>query len=54
MHGLATFEHYLDSFNITPEVVLEKGFLKSPPDFYSFIAESEGKVAGMIIYYLLP
>ena len=54
MHGLATYEHYLDSFNITPEVVLEKGFLKSPPDFYSFIAESEGKVAGMIIYYLLP
>ena len=53
MHKLAIFERYIDIFNITPAVVLEKGFLKSPPDFYSFIAEAEGKVAGMIVYYFL-
>ena len=54
MHELAIFERYIDAFNITPDVVLEKGFLKSPPDFYSFIAEAEGMVAGMIVYYFLP
>lgn len=54
MHELAIFERYIDAFNITPGVLLEKGFLKSPPDFYSFIAEAEGQIAGMIVYYFLP
>ncbi len=55
MHDLAVFEKYIDSFKITPEIVLEKGFKKSPPDFYSFVAEIEdGKLAGMIVYYFLP
>ena len=54
MHELAVFEKYIDIFKISPEAVLEKGFLKSPPDFFSFIAEADGKVAGMIVYYFLP
>jgi len=56
MKELAVFEKYIDSFAITPEVVLEKGFRKSPPDFYSLVAEDTGSdvLAGMLVYYLLP
>ncbi|STY59980.1 Uncharacterised protein [Mannheimia haemolytica] len=39
MQKLAVFEHYIDSFAITPEVVMESGFRKSPPDFYCLVAE---------------
>lgn len=56
MKELAIFEHYIDSFAITPEIVREKGFQKSPPDFYCLVAEDQesGKIAGMLVYYFLP
>jgi GNAT superfamily N-acetyltransferase len=56
MKELAIFEHYIDTFRITPEVVKEKGFRKSPPDFYCMVAEDKGedKIAGMLVYYFLP
>ncbi|NEU09041.1 GNAT family N-acetyltransferase [Flavihumibacter sp. R14] len=53
MHGLAVFEKYENSFRITPEIVLAKGFRKDPPDFYSFIAEAGGRIAGMVVYYFI-
>ncbi|WP_025236898.1 GNAT family N-acetyltransferase [Mannheimia sp. USDA-ARS-USMARC-1261] len=54
MQKLAEFEHYIDSFAITPEVVVESGFRKNPPDFYCLVAENEGKIVGMLVYYFLP
>ncbi len=54
MKELAIFEKYLDSFAITPEIVRESGFKKSPPDFYCIVAEDNNKIAGMLIYYFLP
>lgn len=54
MEQLAIFENYIDSFKITPEIVKESGFRKSPPDFYCLIAENEGQIAGILVYYFLP
>lgn len=54
MHDLAVFEKYIGSFAITPEIVREKGFHKSPPDFYCIVAEDGNKIAGMLVYYFLP
>lgn len=54
MEQLAIFEEYIDSFVITPEIVKESGFRKNPPDFYCLVAEDEGKIAGMLVYYFLP
>ncbi|EXI62191.1 diamine acetyltransferase [Mannheimia granulomatis] len=54
MQKLAVFEHYIDSFAITPEVVIESGFRKSPPDFYCLVAENKSKIVGMLVYYFLP
>jgi ribosomal protein S18 acetylase RimI-like enzyme len=56
MRELAIFEHYIDSFAITPEIVREKGFQKDPPDFYCIVAEDAeaDKIAGMLVYYFIP
>jgi ribosomal protein S18 acetylase RimI-like enzyme len=54
MKELAIFEHYIDIFAITPEIVIERGFQKSPPDFYCLVAEAEEKIVGILVYYLLP
>lgn len=54
MKELAVFEKYIDVFAITPEIVKESGFRKSPPDFYSFVADHNGQIAGMLVYYYLP
>lgn len=54
MKELAVFEKYSDSFAITPEVVRESGFKKSPPDFYCIVAEDGDHIAGILVYYFLP
>lgn len=54
MQRLAVFEKYIGSFAITPEIVRESGFKKSPPDFHCFVADAGGKLAGMLVYYFLP
>lgn len=56
MKELAIFEHYIDSFAITPEVVRQKGFQKNPPDFYCIVADDieTDKIAGMLVYYFIP
>lgn len=56
MKELAIFEHYIDSFAITPDVVREKGFRKNPPDFYCIVADDVDalKIAGMLVYYFIP
>jgi GNAT superfamily N-acetyltransferase len=54
MRDLAIFEKYIDSFAITPEVVRDSGFRKNPPDFHCIVAEEDGKIVGMLVYYLLP
>lgn len=54
MKELAVFEKYFDVFAITPEIVKESGFRKSPADFYSFVADDNGQIAGMLVYYFLP
>lgn len=54
MKELAVFEHYIDGFAITPEIVKEKGIDKNPPDFYCLVADDNGTIAGMLVYYFLP
>ncbi len=54
MKELAIFEKYIDSFAITPSIVRESGFRKSPPDFYCLIAEVNDSIVGMLVYYFLP
>ncbi|ATD65701.1 GNAT family N-acetyltransferase [Neisseria weixii] len=53
MRDLAVFEHYIDSFAITPQIVKERGFDKQPPDFYCLVADSYGLIGGMLVYYFL-
>ncbi|WFF37987.1 GNAT family N-acetyltransferase [Moraxella nasibovis] len=52
MKELAIFEHYIDSFKITPEIVKEKGI--DNHDFYCLVADDDGVIAGMLVYYFLP
>ena len=54
MRQLAVFEKYIDQFAITPDSLRYSGFRKDPPDFYAFIAEAAGVLAGMLVYYFLP
>ena len=54
MKELAVFEKYIDSFAITPEVVKNSGFRKSPPDFHCIVAEDNDKIVGILGYYFLP
>lgn len=54
MKQLAVFEKYIDSFAITPEVVKNCGFRKSPPDFHCIVAEDNDKIVGILVYYFLP
>lgn len=54
MKELAVFEHYIDSFAITPEVVEESGFNKNPPDFYCLVATDNEQIVGIAVYYFLP
>ena len=54
MKELAIFEHYIDSFAITPAIVKQCGFDKNPPDFYSFVAVDQQQVVGIVVYYFLP
>lgn len=53
MKALAVFERYIDNFKITADIIKEKGFLKSPPDFYCLTAYDEDakKVIGILVYY---
>ncbi len=54
MHDLAVFEKYIGAFAITPEIVRESGFRKSPPDFLSFVAVEGNDIVGLLVYYFLP
>lgn len=54
MQKLAVFEKYIDSFAIVPEVVRESGFKKDPPDFHCIVADDNGEIAGMLVYYFIP
>lgn len=54
MKELAVFELYIDSFAITPAIVMESGFRKNPPDFHCIVAEDRGEIVGMLVYYFLP
>ncbi|HYH15319.1 MAG TPA: GNAT family N-acetyltransferase [Flavisolibacter sp.] len=56
MRELAIFEHYIDSFAITPAIVAEKGYQKNPPDFYCLVAEDRisKTIVGIAVYYFHP
>jgi GNAT superfamily N-acetyltransferase len=54
MRGLAVFERYIDRFAVTEEVIREHAFRRSPPDFWTLVAEDDGgAIVGMIVYYLV-
>ena len=54
MKDLAVFEKYIDVFAITPDIVVESGFRKNPPDFHCLVAADNDTIAGMLVYYFLP
>jgi len=54
MRELAQFEKYDHLFVVTEEVLREQGFRRSPPDFYCFVAEEEGRLIGFLVYYFVP
>ncbi|PYE55452.1 GNAT family N-acetyltransferase [Deinococcus yavapaiensis] len=54
MRGLAAFEHYLDSFAVTEDVLVRRGFHSDPPDFHALVAEKAGEVVGTLVYYFVP
>ena len=54
MRELARFEKYIDAFTITAEMLVEQGFRRSPPDFQCFVAEEDGELLGMLVYYFIP
>ena len=54
MRDLAVFEDYIDSFKVDENVLHEQGFRLEPPNFYCLVAELEGKVVGVLVYYFLP
>jgi GNAT superfamily N-acetyltransferase len=53
MRELAEFEKYVDAFAITEEILREQGFRRSPPDFYCLVAEENGTLAGILVYYFV-
>lgn len=54
MRALAVFEQYIDTFAVTEEVLVRQGFRQDPPDFHVLVAEREGGLVGMLVYYVLP
>ncbi len=54
MRELAEFEKYADYFAITEEVLHEQGFRRSPPDFHCLVAEENGVLIGLLVYYFVP
>jgi GNAT superfamily N-acetyltransferase len=53
MRELAEFERYTDAFAITEEILCKQGFRRSPPDFYCLVAEENGTLAGILVYYFV-
>src|SRR6266567_8422016 len=54
MRELAEFEKYADDFAVTEELLCEQGFRRSPPDFHCLIAEDNGALIGLLVYYFVP
>ena len=54
MRELARFEKYANAFAVTEEVLREQGFRRSPPDFYCLVAEENGELVGLLVYYFVP
>jgi GNAT superfamily N-acetyltransferase len=54
MRELAEFEKYAGDFAVTEEVLREQGFRHSPPDFHCLVAEEDGGLVGLLVYYLVP
>jgi GNAT superfamily N-acetyltransferase len=54
MRELAEFENYGTDFAVTEDVLRERGFRRSPPDFHCLIAEERGELVGFLVYYFVP
>jgi GNAT superfamily N-acetyltransferase len=54
MRELAQVEKYADAFAITEEMLREQGFRRSPPDFHCLVAEENGVLIGLLVYYFVP
>ena len=54
MRALAVFEKYIDTFAVTEDVLRRQGFQQDPPDFHALVAEREGELVGMLVYYFVP
>jgi GNAT superfamily N-acetyltransferase len=55
MRGLAKFEGYIDKFLVNEEELLERGFSDDcPPEFQAIVADTDGQLIGMLVYYFIP
>jgi GNAT superfamily N-acetyltransferase len=39
---------------VTEEVLREQGFRRSPADFHCLVAEQNGELIGLLVYYFVP
>lgn len=53
MHELAVFERYSEKFRVRESDIVEHG-LGDSPCFGVFVAEIDGGVAGIAVYYIVP
>lgn len=53
MRELAVVEGYIDEFAVTQEALIAHGF-GSTPTFQCLVAEAEGAVVGMAVFYFVP
>ena len=53
MRELAEFEKYADAFAVTEKILRERGFRRSPPDFYCLVAEENAALVGIVVYYFV-
>ncbi|WP_146747535.1 GNAT family N-acetyltransferase [Halomonas elongata] len=53
MHELAVFERYSEKFRVRESDIVEHG-LGDSPCFGVFVAEVDGGVAGIAVYYIVP
>ena len=54
MRALAEFEQYIDVFAVTEDVLRQQGFRQDPPDFQALVADMDGLLVGMLVFYLVP
>lgn len=53
--NVATLKSVSDrTVRLTEDVLRERGFRRSPPEFHALVAESTSGLVGMAVFYIIP